>query len=68
LKNSDLGQIQELHHWKGHMLKPIPRHQNQPPSYDSFEVMTKNVHFLPIFEKKRPFWKKRDLRQIWKVP
>ena len=55
LKDSDIGQIQELHHWKGHMLKPTPRHQNQSPSYDSFEVMTKNVHFLPIFEKKRPF-------------
>jgi len=36
------------------MPKHIPRHQNQPPSYNSFEVMSKNVYF---WSKKRPFWK-----------
>ena len=52
LTNLDLGQIQELHHWKGHMLKPIPRHQNHPSNYNSFEVIGKNVYFG---SKKRPF-------------
>jgi len=54
LKNPDLGQFKKLLHWKAHMPKPIPRHQNHPSSFSSFEVMSKNVYFG---SQKRPSWK-----------
>ena len=50
----DLWQFKLLYHLKACMPKPIPRHQNQPPSYNSLEVRTKNVY---SWSKKRPFWK-----------
>mgnify|MGYP007058521395 CR=1 FL=1 len=62
-KNPGLWQFQKLLHWKAHMPKSIPRHQNQPPSFDSFEVMSRNVYFQ---YPKRPFGKNPDLPRIRK--
>ena len=55
LKNPELSRFQKLLHWRAHMPNPVPRHQNHPSSFSSFEVMSKNVYFR---SKQRPFWKK----------
>ena len=61
LTNPDLRQIRKFHHWKAHMPKPNRRLQNQPSSYNSFEIMSENGFFGV---KKAAILENQDLQYI----